>query len=155
MNFKFYKLFYFLGFIILSSCSNEGGTDDSIFIKFTANGQEYVFNDPASAQSMNTTFSGQIGTSTDNANYAEVSLWFPLDFSTGTFSFTGDYFDEGDYKLNIYSNPLNLDDAWASSGSVTINSVNSEYVTGTFSGTVTDGVHTVTITNGSFKVYAL
>lgn len=155
MNFKFLTIFYFLGFILLTSCSNNDGTDDSIYIKFTSNGQEYVFNDPASAQSMNTTFTAQIGTDVNSTNYAEVSLWLPLDFTTGTFQFTGDYFEDGDYKLNLYSNPLNVDDGWATSGSVTISSINSEYVIGTFTGTVSDGVQTITITNGEFKVYNL
>jgi len=127
---------------------------DELFIKYTANGVDYKYTDPVTASSSNMTINGQIANSATDTDYSKISLWFPLGITTGTFDFTGDVFTDGDYKLKLISNPLNID-GWATSGSVTITSISSEFIEGSFTATVSEDSSTVSITSGEFKAYGL
>ena len=146
------KVARILTVIILSltiySCNSDDepadGSSDEIFVKFTANGQEFNFKDPASVGSLSFTINGQIGTETS------ITIWLPQEIEEGTFNFSGDFFDDGDYKLNIESSTLDVD-GWSETGSITIISITSEFVEGTFSGNIGD----TSITNGSFRVFNL
>lgn len=143
----------------LSSCSSDddsgGSQEPETFIRFTIDGVDFAYEDNvATAESLNVTINAQNGLSEDD-DYSFMSIWFPVDFSEGTYDFSGDFFQDGDYKLNFESNSLNVED-WATSGSVTITSIDSEFIRGSFTGTVpANGGGTITIENGEFKAYAL
>lgn len=146
------KVARILTVIILSlsiySCSSDNETEsdssNEIFVKFTANGQEFNFVDPISIGSAGISINGQIDTGTS------VTIWMPSSLSEGTFNFSGDFFEEGDYKLNVESSALEID-GWSETGSVTITSITSEYIEGTFSGNIGGKA----ITNGSFRAFSL
>lgn len=141
------------------SCSSDDDSSSSedleTFIRFTVDGTMYEFDDIASAASQNKSINGQNGLSEDE-DYGFISIWFPLEMSTGTFDFTGDFFDEGDYKLRLESNPLNVDTEWATGGSVTLDSVDSDFITGTFTATlVNEDGETINLENGEFKAFGI
>ena len=142
----------------MSSCSSDDDSNDAqeleTFIRFSINGTNFQYENIATVESSNVTVNGQNGLSEDD-DYSFASIWFPLGFTAGTYDFSGDFFQDGDYKLNFESNSLNVDD-WATSGSVTITSINSEFIRGTFTATVTDGDGgAVVIENGEFKAFSI
>lgn len=158
---KFPKKALFLSLLIAFvslSCSKESENDSSetgeIFIKHTVSGVEYKYTNPVSAESANVTINGSIANSSTDADYSRISIWFPLGMTTGTFDFTGDVFAEGDYKLKLESNPLNID-GWATSGSVTISSISADYIVGNYTAIVTEDAFTINLTNGEFRAYSM
>jgi hypothetical protein len=137
-----------------TSCSSDddatnlpsGGT----FIRYTVDGVNYEYSNIATAQSAGNTINGEIGDPGD-ANYTFISIWLPLDLQTGTFTFSGDVFQDGDYKLNLESNPLNITDEWAVSGNVTLETINADVIAGTFTATIfDDDGNSITLENGEF-----
>ncbi|WP_158837822.1 hypothetical protein [Polaribacter sp. L3A8] len=133
--------------ITLQSCSSNDNDSEPLeetYIKFTAGAETFNYTNVATAGSQNLTINGQDG------SVSSISIWFPLQITTGTFNFSGDFFADGDYKINFESTSLNID-GWSESGSVTITNVSSEYIEGTFTGTV-DGV---AITSGEFRAFNL
>jgi hypothetical protein len=142
----------------MSSCSLDDSNDSQdpeTFIRYSIDGTNFNYEDNiATVGSNNITINGQNGLSEDD-DYSFMSIWFPLGFTTGTYDFSGDFFQDGDYKLNAEINVLDVDD-WATLGSVTITSISSDYIRGTFTATVPDNNGgTVTIENGEFKAYTL
>jgi hypothetical protein len=142
----------------MSSCSSDDSNDSQdpeTFIRYSIDGTNFNYEDNiATVGSNNITINGQNGLSEDD-DYSFMSIWFPLGFTTGTYDFSGDFFQDGDYKLNAEINVLDVDD-WATLGSVTITSISSDYIRGTFTATVPDNNGgTVTIENGEFKAYTL
>ncbi|MBV7269944.1 hypothetical protein [Winogradskyella luteola] len=143
----------------MSSCSSDddpsGSQEPETFIRFSVDGVDFAYEDNiATVESNNITINGQNGLSEDD-DYSFMSIWFPLGFTTGTYDFSGDFFQEGDYKLNAEINSLDVDD-WATSGSVNITSIGSEFIRGTFTATVpSDDGGTITIENGEFKAYTI
>ena len=141
--------------VVFTSCSKDDDTDsDEIFIEYTANGVDYKYTDPASASSSNMTINGQIGGEITDADYSRISIWFPLQITTGTYEFSGNVFEDGDYKFKLISNPLNID-GWATSGSITISAINDEYFEGHFTAIVTEDTNNVNITDGKFRAYTM
>ena len=143
----------FAGFTF-QSCSSDDDSPEpqntDLFIKFTADGEAFSYADPATASSQNLTINGQNGDDNTVSTYSSVSIWFPLQITTGTYDFSGDFFQDGDYKLNFESTALSVD-GWSNTGAVIITAVTSEYIEGTFTGTI-DGV---AITNGEFRAFNL
>lgn len=128
--------------------SNVPGGDT--FIRYTVDGVTYEYSNIITAESAGITINGEISNSGD-ADYSFISIWFPLDLQTGTYSFSGDPFQDGDYKLNLESNPLNITDEWAVSGDITIETVNADVIAGTFTATIfDDDGNSVNMVNGEF-----
>lgn len=149
----------FISLVLVSCSSSDDSDSDSnnpeTFIRYTANGTDYEYVDIATVGSLNLTLNGQIGLEEDS-DYSFISIWFPLNISEGTYPFSGDFFDDGDYKLNLDSNELDVVSGWSSTGNVTITTISSEYIEGTFTGSVQNGNNeTVSIENGEFKAYSL
>ncbi|TXD82121.1 hypothetical protein ESY86_15760 [Subsaximicrobium wynnwilliamsii] len=142
----------FAGFTFQSCSSDDdsGSQNDDTYIRFTAGGEDFNYADPATAGSQNLTINGQNGNDNTVSTYSSVSIWFPLQITTGTYDFSGDFFQDGDYKLNLESTALNLD-GWSETGSVIITAISSDYIEGTFTGTI-EGV---AITNGEFRAFNL
>lgn len=142
-----------LPFFTCCSSDDDGSTTQSgnTFIRHTVDGETFDYNNIATAQSGNITVNGEIGSSGD-ANNSFISIWLPLELQTGTFDFSGDPFQDGDYKLNLESNPLNITDEWAVSGNVTIETVNTDVIAGTFTATIIDDDgNSITLENGEFE----
>ena len=138
-----------------TSCSSDD--DDSTpqsgdtFIRHTVDGETFEYTNIATAQSGNITINGEIGSSGD-ANNSFISIWLPLELQTGTFAFSGDPFQDGDHKLKLESNPLNITDEWAISGDITIETVNADVIAGTFTATIfDDDGNSITLENGEFE----
>jgi hypothetical protein len=137
-------------FSVFTGCSSDdSNSSDNLFIKFTHDGVQYNFIDPYTATSLSKNiryFQGSDDT------FIDISLWMPLVSELGTFAITDTPFDVDTYNASFrLGENLNLD---ATSGSITITSVNSEYIQGTFtfSGTSYEGEEVV-VTNGSFRAY--
>lgn len=153
-----FKLFLlFIVAITYSSCSenDESPEEQVVSIKFKSDSEEYVFEEPVYAESANITINGTIGSNENDTDYAFISIWFPLGVTPGTYDFTGNALEIGDYKLRLDSTPLDIDFGWASSGTVTVTSTDNEYIVGTFSATVNDNSNEVILTEGEFKVWGI
>ena len=71
---------------------------------------------------------------------------------SGTF----DILENSDYELDLDSNPLDIENGEASEGSVTLNTEDDHFITGTFFATLSnESGDTVALMNGEFKAFAL
>ncbi|GGD27890.1 hypothetical protein [Flavobacterium orientale] len=147
---KFFALPLLALLVLFTGCSSDdSNSSDNLFIKFTHNGVNYNFVDPFTTTSLSKNiryFEGSDDT------FVDISLWMPLVSEEGTFTITDTPFDVESYNANFsLGQDLNLD---ATAGSITITSVDSEYIQGTFtfSGTSFEG-EDVVVTNGSFRAY--
>ncbi|MEM6516921.1 MAG: hypothetical protein AAF688_12110 [Bacteroidota bacterium] len=155
-----YYLITVLSLFLCLSCSDDdndnpdnNNNNTDIFVRFTANGTDYDFPDPAIAQSANTTINGSL---TENGVITEsISIWFPNGFTTGTFQFTGDFGDPGDYKVFYDSVDLGIDGFAPTTGEVTISSISNGFIEGTFFFSGMDNGVSVDVTNGTFRSFTL
>lgn len=144
-----------LTFVACSSDDNSpsGGnnTPDGLYLKFTADGVDYNF-EPATLTSLQKHIMGYTGTDED---HVRLSLWMPVEPTVGTHQLTDDFPTDDNldthYSGFYYKGDMTFD---STSGTITISTIDDEYITGTFSFTGTDFEgNTVAITNGSFKAY--
>jgi hypothetical protein len=146
-------LFLLLSSTIFLSCSSDDDANpvgQNTFIRYTVDGVTYEYSNIISAVSAGITLNGQIGADTD-ADYSNIAIFLPLDLQIGTYSFSGDIFQDGDYKLNLESNPLNITDEWAVSGDLTIDTVTGTTISGTFTATIfDDDGNSLSMVNGEF-----
>ena len=130
---------------------NPDPIDTTLYLKFTANDQEYSF-EPETIGSLRKLI---MGGKMNNNSYTRLSLWMPKiptlgvhQFSTATVT---------DQNINtLYSGDFWLgDDVFdATSGTINITEMDAEYIKGTFSFTgTTDSGATKTISNGTFRAY--
>ena len=159
---KIFSLVFMLCAFSFVSCSSDDATTDqpivnpdpidtTLYLKFSANGQAYSF-EPETIGSLRKLIMGGI---MENDSYTRLSLWMPVNPTIGTHQLV----DATVTDANI--NTLYTADFWigddvfdATSGTVTITEIDSEYIKGTFSFTGTkDGGATTTISNGSFRAY--
>ncbi|MCA6422830.1 MAG: hypothetical protein IM568_08450 [Flavobacterium sp.] len=153
------KKLSFLFFVLLSigiiGCSSDddssggGNQDNSVYIRFTLNGEEYDF-DPETLTSLRTLI---LGDEEVNNVYTRISLWMPEEPSLGTHTISDDFPSDANlatlYSANVWIGEEVID---ASSGVLVITELGDEYVKGTFSFTGTnDEGTTATVTNGSFR----
>lgn len=144
-------------FVIFSlfACSNDddsngngNGNGDDIFITFKANGTGYTM-EPYTASSGKVDIGGEEGM---DDSFRAIRLSLPLDFTTGSHTIE-DSFDLEAYTANYTDGNVSID---ATSGTITITSINNEYIEGTFSFTGEDQEGTTyEITEGSFKTYSV
>lgn len=151
---KLSYLFLVLFSISFLGCSSDddssGGNDDnSLYIRFTLNGEDYDF-EPETLTSLRTLI---LGDEDVNNVYTRISLWMPAEPSTGTHTISDDFPSDANlstlYSANVWIGEEVID---ASSGILVITELGDEYVKGTFSFTGTnDEGTTATVTNGSFR----
>lgn len=136
--------------LFLTGCSSDDSSNDSdgdTYIRFTVNGQNYDYN-PETIVSLITSINGNEGV---DDTYKYISLTLPNNYTEGTYSFVlPDPNDVESYNAYYESEGENIY-VDASSGSITITSVEAEYVSGTFSFSGDNGGSTISITNGSFR----
>ncbi|CAM1340136.1 hypothetical protein [Tenacibaculum amylolyticum] len=150
----FKTLFIALSFVfVFQSCSSgDGDTPDSgTYIRFTVNGVDYEFVNIITAESNAITLNGNNGPALTDPGDTGMGIWFPLDIEVGTFEVNSNILNGSPHKISFTSESLGFDFNFANSGTVTVTSVSGDYFEGTFSGTVTVGDNTATITNGSFR----
>ncbi|WP_291119103.1 DUF6252 family protein [Flavobacterium sp. UBA6135] len=147
---KFFALPFLALLVLFAGCSSDDSKSaDNLFIKFTHNGVQYNFIDPYTSTSLSKNIRYFEGS---DDSFVDISLWMPLVSQVGTFVVTDTPSDVESYNASFsLGQDLNLD---ATSGSITITSVSSEYIQGTFtfSGTSFEGEEVV-VTNGSFRAY--
>lgn len=148
-------LFLATASMTFSSCSKDDAKDETVqsatFIKFSIDGSDYDFKDIISAQSdISMTLNGNNGEGITNAGDIQITVYFPAEPVKGTFDFEGTF--GVDHKLSFSSESLGFDFDFAESGSVTITEITDDYISGTFTATITaEDETTITVTNGAFK----
>ncbi|RAR50465.1 DUF6252 family protein [Flavobacterium lacus] len=152
------NLFYLLIAVFtlsLTSCSSDDSStnnDDELYVRFTLNGEQKEYMDPATITSLRRLI---LGDDMESAEYERISLWMPVVIETGTFTITSDTPTDANletlYSANIWMGEEVID---ASTGTLVITDLDAEYVKGTFSfsGTNDEGT-TVVVTNGTFRAY--
>lgn len=152
LSYLFLVLFS-LSFIACSSdddSSGDGG-EDSLYIKYTVNGVNYDF-EPATITSLQKLIMGE---QEINSVYNRISLWMPVTPTVGSHAIT----DETPNDTNLET--LHNAELWvgdstytATSGTLVVTEMDSEYLKGTFTFTGEDeNGATVSVTNGSFRAY--
>lgn len=152
LSYLFLVLFS-LSFIACSSdddSSGDGG-EDSLYIKYTVNGVNYEF-EPATITSLQKLIMGE---QEINSVYNRISLWMPVTPTVGSHAIT----DETPNDTNLET--LHNAELWvgdvtytATSGTLVVTEMDSEYLKGTFTFTGEDeNGATVSVTNGSFRAY--
>ena len=143
--------------VMFQSCSSATNDEDPVsndpetFVRFTADGTTYQYEDLGTIGSLRLVIQGQVGLS-DDANFFQFRLWMPREPAPGTY----EIFENGDYELALDSKLLNILNGEASEGTLTLDSVNEHFIRGTFSAVVSnDSGDTVTLTNGEFKAFGL
>ena len=137
-----------------SSCSSDSSDGDSVgsaegFIKYKYNGVMYTFEDPALITSLNTNIMGNSGI---DDTYKKISLWTPLNITTGSHPIVYDLSNiETTYQATFSFMP-SVNNRNATSGTINITVNNSERIEGTFNFSGTNGGETFTVTDGSFRV---
>ena len=143
-----------LCFFTLSSCSSDdpapANNEAELYIRFAANGQQFSF-EPETIGSIKKLI---MGNKFENNVVSRISLWMPTNPTIGTHAFVDDTSDD-------ISNIAYTADFWqgmdvydATAGSITITSIDGEYIKGTFNftGTNSNGA-TTTVSNGTFRAY--
>jgi hypothetical protein len=138
-------------FFVLSSCSSDDNNEPETFIKFKINGNSYLFKDIISVVTdTSLSLNGNNGQGISNPGDTQLAILLPANVQTGSFEISGDFF--ASHKIIFSSDPLNFDFDTATNGNMTITSTSGEFVTGTFSATVTNASgSTITLTEGAFK----
>ena len=151
---KLARIAFVLVAIMGMSCSSDddaGSSSDEMYLRWTQGGTSYDIEDPATVSSLSTVITASQGT---DASMRMLSLWMPNNATVGTHPIVhsnGSQIDVYSANLSIGSDVM-VDSA---SGTITITSIDDEYIKGTFSftGTDADGLP-YTITNGSFRAYS-
>lgn len=134
-----------------TSCNKDDDKDESdTYIKFKINNSDYDFKDIISVESQSLTLNGNNGEGITNPGDTQIGIFLPVAPVAGTFDFEGVF--EGDYKLSFSSESMDFSFDFAESGSITITEITEDFVSGTFTATITsENDVTITITNGTFK----
>jgi hypothetical protein len=141
------------GVIILQSCSSDDSPTQisDTYIRFSIDDTDYDFSDIITAESLSITFNGNNGEGLTDVGDTRISLYLPLDITTGDFNIEGGAFG-GDYKISFTSEPMGFDFDFAQSGAINVTSVSEDYVEGTFTATITSETDvTITLTDGEFR----
>ena len=138
--------------LAVSSCSNS---DDSPaetpsienFIKFKYNGTVYSFN-PETIEGLNRNIMGYEGVGN---THKRISLWSPLNITTGTHAIVDDPQNMETTYAATFSFLPTIDNADATSGTMVITLVTNDVIEGTFNFTGTANGETFSVTEGSFR----
>lgn len=153
LSYLFLVLFS-LSFIACSSDDNssgDGGGDNSLYIKYTVNGVNYEF-EPATITSLQKLIMGE---QEINSVYNRISLWMPVTPTVGSHAITDETPNDTNLET-LHNAELWVGDATytATSGTLVVTEMDSEYLKGTFTFTGEDeNGATVSVTNGSFRAY--
>ena len=127
-----------------SSSNNGGSSTDTFYLKFKVNGTAVDFQDPSVINSLSKALNGY------TTNEKSLTLYFPLNVTTGTFTITDEPSNVDVYGVN-YVNFANDESSDNETGSVTITQVDANVIKGTFSFTGVNNGVTYTISEGEFR----
>ena len=111
---KLAKIFYLtlplLCVLIFQSCSSDDSPTQisDTYIRFSIDDTDYDFSDIITAESLSITFNGNNGEGLTDVGDTRISLYLPLDITTGDFNIEGGAFG-GDYKISFTSEPMGFD----------------------------------------------
>ncbi len=147
--FAFFKIAFLF---LLVSCSksddsnsNQPPVSTTEFIKLKCKGVGYNFTNPEILNSLTKSLVAF------TPNEKRISIFVPLNVAVGTYSITDTPSNVNSYGISLAINAINLDSS-ATSGTITINSVTSNNVKGTFSCTIPGTPDAFVVTEGSFNV---
>jgi hypothetical protein len=149
-----YSLFLVIFLSSFLACSSDASSDnnnDDVYLKFTANGQNYDI-DPQTINSMQKLIFGQNETS---SVVTRLSLWMPVTPTVASHAITDD--TPTDNNINtLYNAELDLGSETyiGISGTLVVTELTNEHIKGTFTfiGENASGA-TITISNGSFRAF--
>jgi hypothetical protein len=151
-----FYLFVIVFTVSLSSCSSDddssANNDDELYVRFTLNGEQKEYIDPATITSLRKLI---LGDNQGSNVYERISLWMPTVIEIGTFEITGDTSTDANLST-LYSADIHMDEQVieASMGTLNITLLDDEFIEGTFSFSGTNDQGTgVTVTNGTFRAY--
>lgn len=150
-------LFLATASLIFTSCSSDddknGGPETAdTYIRFTAGGQDYDFENIITAEAGNITFNGNNGPSLTDPGDMQISIWVPKTFAEGTHAITAEF--SADYTVAFSADAMGFDFDFASGGTIVITKKTADYVEGTFTATIVsseDDTNSIVISNGSFR----
>jgi ABC-type Fe3+-hydroxamate transport system substrate-binding protein len=132
-------------FVNCSSDSNGSNNDsNSFYLKFKINGEQVTFADPTVINSLSKSITGF------TTNGKSMSLYLPLDVTTGTFTITDEPSNVEAYGAS-YSDFANDESSDNETGTLTITQVDADVIKGIFSFTGTNLGTTYTVTEGEFR----
>lgn len=140
-----------------NSCStNEtevtGIETSKTFIKFTAGGKTYNFEDIDTAEGNNITFNGNNGASLYDSGDIQISIWMPKTYDEGKYNMIDEF--GTDCTVVFTSDVLGFDFDFAQKGSIVITKKTADYVEGTFTATLVsynNSSKSIDISKGSFR----
>ncbi len=150
---KFFAMRFLLMMVFVFttiSCSNTespslDGVPQGLYIQFKSNGTQYTISDPITIELTNKKIDGLQGA---DASLVSITLYMPLDPTIGTHFMTATPSDDDTY--GGYFTLGNSVDIISNGGVITITSITSDFITGTFSFSGMNGSAVVEVTNGSF-----
>jgi hypothetical protein len=138
--------------MMLTACSsddsNNNSTPNTPYIKFKADGVDHNYN-PETLTSLQKLIRASVG---EGDTYKEISLWMPVTPTVGTHDIVYNSGSDVDTYSAIYAS--SFDNRYdAESGTLTITSIDDEYIRGTFSFTIDNDGTPIVITEGEFLAY--
>ncbi|MCV2485458.1 DUF6252 family protein [Flavobacterium sp. SH_e] len=157
---KILKKIMFLSFaisaLVLSSCSSDNSSDDTEnpssqegFMKFKYNEKVYNFSEPALITSASVNIMGSSGI---DDTYKKISLWMPLNITTGSHPIVYDLSNLTTTYQATFSFMPEINNSNATSGTINITANDDKKIEGTFSFSGTSKGETFTVTEGSFRI---
>jgi len=153
---KIVFLSFAIGAIVLSSCSSDNSSDDTDtpssqegFMKFKYNEKEYTFSEPALITSGSINIMGSSGI---DDNYKKISLWAPLNITTGNHPIVYDLSNLTTTYQATFSFMPEINNTEATSGTINITANDDKKIEGTFNFSGTSKGKTFTVTEGSFRI---
>ncbi|MDQ6528756.1 hypothetical protein [Flavobacterium sp. LHD-85] len=157
---KILKKIMFLSFaicaLVLSSCSSDNSSDDTDtpsnqeeFMKFKYNGKEYTFSEPGlmTSESINIMASSGV-----DDTYKKISLWAPLNITTGSHPIVYDLSKLTTTYQATFSFMPEINNSNATSGTINITANDDKKIEGTFSFSGTSNGKAFAVTEGSFRI---
>ncbi|WP_298136281.1 DUF6252 family protein [Flavobacterium sp.] len=132
---------------LLVNCSSDGdggSSSDTFYLKYKINGTLVEVSDPEVINSLSKSLTGF------TTNGKSLTLYFPLDVATGTYSITDEPSNVDAYGAS-YSDFETEVASDNETGTVTVTQVNADVIKGTFSFVGTNEGATYTVTEGEFR----
>jgi hypothetical protein len=150
-HFKLVLLALVAGFALSCSSDDNGsnGTSDDMYVNFKLNGELVELIEPATTSSLASVISASEG---EGNTLKYIALWMPNEPTLGSHAITlASPSDLDAYTANMeIGNDVFFD---AESGTLTVTSIDAEYIEGTFSFTGEHEGTTYTVTEGEFRAY--
>lgn len=154
-------LFLATASLTFTSCSKDDDSNDAektsdTFIRFTAEGTDYDFEDIITAEGNNITFNGNNGASLSDPGDMQISVWVPKSYDEGTHTIMDEF--GADYTVSFTAEVMGFDFDFAEEGSIVITKKTADYVEGTFTATVVssdDSTKSISISKGSFRAVTI